>query len=134
MKRYKYPLNANAIEDEAILVSRKEQLAGLLDIKNPDKMVMNEIELVKSEIKRIEDHLAQFGRIEMTDDEISQENADLSIIREAQASAITDMKDNAIRLAMTTEADPLFYKWQAGEIEKQEWLDKRAEIRQRFSE
>lgn len=30
------------------------------------------------------------------------------------------------------EADPLFLEWQRGEIEKQVWLDKIAEIKSRF--
>jgi len=34
--------------------------------------------------------------------------------------------------AYTTEADPLFFKYQAGEVTKEEWLAKREEIRQRF--
>lgn len=31
-----------------------------------------------------------------------------------------------------TEADPLFFKWQAGEATEYEWLSKRAEIRNRY--
>ena len=34
--------------------------------------------------------------------------------------------------AYTTEADPLFFKWQAGEATEVEWLAKREEIRTRF--
>jgi hypothetical protein len=34
--------------------------------------------------------------------------------------------------AYTQEADPLFFKWQAGEATEQEWVAKREEIRQRF--
>ena len=34
--------------------------------------------------------------------------------------------------AYTQEADPLYFKWQAGEATKEEWEAKRAEIRQRF--
>jgi hypothetical protein len=35
--------------------------------------------------------------------------------------------------AYREESDPLFFKWQRGEVEKQEWLDKVAEIKQRWS-
>jgi hypothetical protein len=35
-------------------------------------------------------------------------------------------------LAFRSEADPLFFKWQAGEGTQEEWLAKRAEIRQRY--
>ena len=34
--------------------------------------------------------------------------------------------------AFQAEADPLFFKWQAGEGTEQEWLAKRAEIRERY--
>ena len=34
--------------------------------------------------------------------------------------------------AYTAEADPLFFKWQAGEATKEEWEAKRQEIRDRF--
>jgi len=34
--------------------------------------------------------------------------------------------------AYASEADPLFFKYQAGEVTKEEWLAKREEIRQRF--
>lgn len=32
------------------------------------------------------------------------------------------------------ESDPLFFKWQAGEITKEEWLIKRQEIKQRYKD
>lgn len=38
------------------------------------------------------------------------------------------MKSAAFRF----ESDPLFFKWQAGEVTKQEWISKREEIRARF--
>jgi hypothetical protein len=34
--------------------------------------------------------------------------------------------------AYTAEADPLFFKWQAGEATEAEWLAKRQEIRDRY--
>lgn len=34
--------------------------------------------------------------------------------------------------AYQTEADPLFFKWQRGESTEQVWLDKIADIRQRY--
>lgn len=35
-------------------------------------------------------------------------------------------------MAYREESDPLFFKWQRDEISKQEWLDKVAEIKNRF--
>jgi hypothetical protein len=34
--------------------------------------------------------------------------------------------------AYNTEADPLFFYWQSGEGAQEAWLEKRAEIRERF--
>ena len=36
------------------------------------------------------------------------------------------------KAAYQTEADPLFFKWQAGEGTQEEWQAKREEIRQRY--
>jgi hypothetical protein len=36
------------------------------------------------------------------------------------------------KAAYQAEADPLFFKWQAGEATQAEWQAKRDEIRQRF--
>jgi hypothetical protein len=36
------------------------------------------------------------------------------------------------KIAYTAEADPLFFKWQAGEATEAEWLAKRQEIRDRY--
>lgn len=35
-------------------------------------------------------------------------------------------------MAYISEADPLFFKWQAGEVTQEEWMAKRAEIRDRY--
>jgi hypothetical protein len=40
--------------------------------------------------------------------------------------------DRARKMAYQFEADPLFFKWQAGEATQAEWQAKRDEIRQRF--
>jgi len=47
--------------------------------------------------------------------------------------APTQAEQQALRqAAYTSEADPLFFKWQAGEATKEEWEAKRQEIRGRF--
>jgi hypothetical protein len=42
------------------------------------------------------------------------------------------MVESNRQAAYTQEADPLFFKWQAGEGTEQEWLAKREEIRSRY--
>lgn len=50
-----------------------------------------------------------------------------------KAAAIAAEKIEANRrAAYIAEADPLFFKSQRGEVEQQVWLDKVAEIKQRF--
>jgi hypothetical protein len=50
-----------------------------------------------------------------------------------KAAAIAAEKADANRrAAYIAEADPLFFKAQRGEVEQQVWLDKVAEIKQRF--
>ena len=42
--------------------------------------------------------------------------------------------ESELRLeAYRNESDPLFFKWQAGEITKEEWLEAREAIKQRYS-
>lgn len=38
------------------------------------------------------------------------------------------------RVDFAREADPIFFKWQRGEATEQDWLDKVAEIRERYPE
>lgn len=47
-------------------------------------------------------------------------------------NALKDQQTRRRQAAYTQEADPLFFKWQAGEATKEEWEAKRKEIRQRF--
>lgn len=60
-----------------------------------------------------------------------------SDIAEGWSRPITlEEKNEAVRkirgLYLQSEADPLFFKYQRGEITEQEWLDKVQEIRDRF--
>lgn len=49
------------------------------------------------------------------------------------ANAPTREGQEALRqAAYTAEADPLFFKWQAGEGTEEEWKAKRQEIRDRY--
>jgi hypothetical protein len=43
-----------------------------------------------------------------------------------------EQQEASRQAAYTAEADPLFFKWQAGEATKEEWEAKRQEIRDRF--
>ena len=59
----------------------------------------------------------------------------MSLIKVDQAklakASIAEQKA-ARAAAYANESDPLFFKWQRGEITKQEWQDKIAEIRARY--
>lgn len=50
-----------------------------------------------------------------------------------ELAAQQEAENERLRLdAYRNESDPLFFKWQRGEIEKQVWLDKVAEIKARY--
>ena len=51
--------------------------------------------------------------------------------QESKESELEQVETNR-RNAYRNEADPLFLKWQRGEATEQEWLDKIAEIKERF--
>lgn len=65
------------------------------------------------------------GQIKQDDGSFSNPPIDQAIIAQR--------KKQLIRATMQEESDPLFFKSQAGEIDKQVWLDKRNEIFQRFN-
>jgi hypothetical protein len=55
------------------------------------------------------------------------------VIDPAEVFAAEQAEQEAKRqAAYTAEADPLFFKWQAGEATEAEWLAKRQEIRDRY--
>lgn len=43
-----------------------------------------------------------------------------------------EQQESLRRITYVSEADPLFFKWQAGEATEVEWLAKRQEIRDRY--
>jgi len=50
-----------------------------------------------------------------------------------QLEEINSIQESNRKEAYREESDPLFFKWQRGEIEKQVWLDKVAEIKARWA-
>ena len=57
---------------------------------------------------------------------------DYSLVAAASLPPTKEQQELARQLAYTQEADPLFFKWQAGEGTEEEWLAKRQEIRDRY--
>jgi hypothetical protein len=53
-------------------------------------------------------------------------------LAEAEKAAALEIAKNNRHAAYTAEADPLYFKWQAGEGSEEEWLAKRQEIRDRY--
>jgi hypothetical protein len=48
------------------------------------------------------------------------------------SDVLRQQHEDARQAAYETEADPLFFKWQANEATEAEWLAKRQEIRDRY--
>jgi len=63
--------------------------------------------------------------------QLDQAKVDAAAVIVAQEQALASAQRNRTS-AYTAEADPLFFKYQAGEVTKEEWLAKREEIRQRY--
>jgi hypothetical protein len=57
---------------------------------------------------------------------------ELAAQREAEYQAALAARDEALRLALAAEADPLFFCWQRGELAKEDWLAAVAEVKARF--
>jgi len=52
--------------------------------------------------------------------------------READHQAAVAVRDVALRAALAAEADPLFFRWQRGEVTKADWLTAVVEVKARF--
>lgn len=57
-----------------------------------------------------------------------------AVMDQAELQHNREVVDVKRRAAYTTEADPLYFKAQRGEVSEQVWLDKIAEIRARYPE
>jgi hypothetical protein len=62
---------------------------------------------------------------------LDQAKVDAAAVIVAHEQALESARQ-ARAAAYASEADPLFFKYQAGEVSKEEWIAKREEIRQRF--
>jgi hypothetical protein len=60
-----------------------------------------------------------------TPEEIAAEKAEAA--RQAELA-----RDEALRQALAEEADPMFFKWQRDECDREDWLAKVAEVKARF--
>lgn len=54
------------------------------------------------------------------------------IVTDKSVDDINTIQEANRKQAYVEESDPLFFKWQRGEVDKQVWLDKVAEIKQRW--
>ena len=57
---------------------------------------------------------------------------DIAAEREAEYQAALAARDEALRLSLAAEADPLFFRWQRGEVGKEDWLAAVAGVKARF--
>jgi hypothetical protein len=70
--------------------------------------------------------------VQLTPEEIAQAQEQAQQAAQAEAQWKIDNATQLRQSAYTAEADPLFFKWQAGESTKEEWEAKRAEIKARY--
>jgi hypothetical protein len=65
-------------------------------------------------------------------EEVEPSAKEIEAQREAEYQAALAARDEALRLALAAEADPLFFRWQRGEVGKDDWLAAVAEVKARF--
>ncbi len=64
--------------------------------------------------------------------EVDPSPEDSAAQREAEYQAARIARDEALRLALAAEADPLFFKWQRDEASREDWLAAVAAVKARF--
>lgn len=57
---------------------------------------------------------------------------DLAAHADAEHQAALERRDVAVREALAAEADPLFFRWQRGEVDEEAWLSAVAAVKARF--
>jgi hypothetical protein len=57
---------------------------------------------------------------------------DLAAHADAEHQVALERRDVAVREALATEADPLFFRWQRGEVDEEAWLCAVAAVKARF--
>ena len=70
--------------------------------------------------------------VQLTADEVAQIETQAAMSAQADAQWKLDNATVLRQQAYAAEADPLFFKWQAGEGTEAEWRTKREEIRARY--
>jgi len=71
----------------------------------------------------------QVTSVPLTDEEIAGLE---SFQRDVMPDLLLKQVEKNRTIAYRAEADPLFFKYQAGEVTKEEWLAKREEIKVRY--
>ncbi|MFN4202538.1 MAG: hypothetical protein ACK4GM_05735 [Tabrizicola sp.] len=51
---------------------------------------------------------------------------------EAEYQAALQQRSDAVREALSIEADPQFFRWQRGEVSREDWLESVARVKARF--
>jgi hypothetical protein len=64
--------------------------------------------------------------------EVAPSPEEVAAQREAEYQVALALRNEALRQALAAEADPLFFQWQRGEAEKDDWLKAVAEVKARF--
>ncbi len=78
--------------------------------------------------------LSPISKVQLTEQNASEYGYELAENHpEEYAVWLVDFNAKLRAEAYRNESDPLFFKWQRGEIEQQVWLDKVAEIKTRYS-
>jgi hypothetical protein len=67
----------------------------------------------------------QVAEVEPTAEEIARQ-------RESEYQAALAVRDDALRLALAAEADPVFFRWQRDLATREDWLAAVAEVKSRF--
>ena len=63
--------------------------------------------------------------------EVPTPEAEAEAAAAAQEAALA-LRSEAVRQALAVEADPLFFRWQRGEAQREEWLEAVARVKARY--
>ncbi len=130
--RYAYVEGGNIVEGPTMLPSSWRNISGLNNLSDAELLPLGWLpwRFVETQGDVITGSTIEIKPTEVVETQTRRAKTQDEIAAEAAQQAEQRVRDR--QEAYIAESDPVFFKWQRGEATQQEWLDKVAEIKQRY--
>jgi len=133
--RYAYVQNGQIIDGPRVLPSAWENITGFDKMDLESLLALGWLPWEFIEVPVGPNQVLDGSTVEIFTDKV----VETQIVRDMTPGEIQNLKDQYNNnqkenrlIAYESESDPLFFKWQRGESNQEEWLAKIEEIKQRY--